>query len=93
MLLRTSCFTFNISRFVSTVAQSKRKPPCECQNRTCGSLCAENQTVSVRCVTLNMCSGGASEYECVNESLCACVGVCERIIGGRGAGGCGDEGV
>lgn len=39
-----------------------------------------------------MCSGAASEYECVNESLCPCVGVCERIIGGRGAGSSGDEG-
>lgn len=36
----------------------------------------QKTVLSMQCVTLNMCSGGECESECVNESLCVCVGVC-----------------
>lgn len=36
----------------------------------------QKTVLSMQRVTLNMCSGGECESECVNESLCVCVGVC-----------------
>lgn len=36
----------------------------------------QKTVLSMQRVTLNMCSAAECEPECVNESLCVCVGVC-----------------